>query len=250
MRLRRSRTRAQPGHGGTSALVASLVGLGLAVVGCGGNPAPTTLTGSGSPDSPSASAAPTSTPKPGKSSSAPTASHKASAKPSPTKAAKDNSKNDGGKGDSGNKGKSDGGKVVVNGGGKAGPAASTIKKLTQQFLAADNHASKTGDYAARDKLTSPSCAWCAQKKAYVEKIYSGGGKVTGELFTHNHIDVQGPNSGKYFALITTTVSKYKEVDGNGRVIDSHGDRTGLLSLTYAKSGSSWKVVEGSWSPNS
>lgn len=55
---------------------------------------------------------------------------------------------------------------------------------------------------------------------------NGGGKVTGELFTKNPIDVHGRYQGKYYATVTTTVSKYKEVDGNGHVFDPPSTRTG------------------------
>jgi len=135
-------------------------------------------------------------------------------------------------------------------GPSAGPDAAAIRALAAAFLAADNSATRTGDYATRDKLTTNACAWCTQKKAYVTKIYRGGGKVTGELFTKNSVSVRGPVRGLYYATINTTVSKYTEVDGSGKTIDARGDRKGVLTLTAAQSGGSWKVIGGLWQATS
>jgi hypothetical protein len=132
----------------------------------------------------------------------------------------------------------------------AGPEVPVIKALVAAFITADNSATQTGNYTARDKLTTSACAWCSQKKTYITKIYRGGGKVTGELFTKNSVSVRGPVHGLYYATINTTVSKYTEVDGAGKTIDARGDRKGVLTLTAGRSGASWKVVGGLWQATS
>jgi len=73
-----------------------------------------------------------------------------------------------------------------------GKAADAAKKVAQAFVAGDNIATKTGKFSARDKVTAPSCTWCATKKTAVLKIYGGGGHVEGELFTKNTFTVTGP----------------------------------------------------------
>jgi len=107
-------------------------------------------------------------------------------------------------------------------------------------------ATKTGKYTARDKVTASSCAWCATNKAFVDKIYGGGGHVEGELFTKNAFTVTGPSKGVYTVIVNTTVSRYKEINGSGTVLDSRGDRDGLLVLQVSAGTS--KVVEASWQP--
>lgn len=105
-----------------------------------------------------------------------------------------------------------------------------------------------GAYGARDEVTASSCAWCARKKSFVTAIYRGGGHIQGELFTKNTFTVTDPTKGVYTVVVNTTVSKYREVSGSGKVLDSHGDRTGLLVVHV--SGSTLKVVFASWQPGS
>lgn len=86
------------------------------------------------------------------------------------------------------------------------------------------------------------------KKSAVLKLYSGGGHVEGELFTKNRYTVSGPSSGAFTVAVHTTVSKYREIDGSGRVLDSRGNRDGLLVLQIGTDGASPKVVGAVWQP--
>jgi len=115
-------------------------------------------------------------------------------------------------------------------------------------VTADNTATKTGRYAARDAVTSPRCSWCARKKRYVRGIYSGGGQIEGELFTKNSYTTTGSTDETYSVTVATTVSQYREVDGSGHVPDKRGDRKGLPTLTVGLAGGSWKVVKAIWQP--
>lgn len=174
--------------------------------------------------SPSASSATPETPDP-----TPTPSATPSASPSPSP--------------SSTKG---GGDTVTKGGPAKGKAAEAAKKVAQAFVAADNVSTRTGTFTARDKVTAPSCTWCATKRAFVRKIYAGGGHIDGELFTKNTFTVTGPSKGVYTVVVNSTVSKYKEIDGSGKLLDSRGDRDGLLVLQVGGS----KVVGASWQPTS
>jgi hypothetical protein len=139
-----------------------------------------------------------------------------------------------------------GGDTVTKGGPAKGKSAEAAKKVAQAFVAADNAATRTGSFTARDKITGPSCAWCATKRSFVAKIYTGGGHIEGELFTKNTFTVTGPSRGVFTVVVNTTVSRYKEIDGAGKVTDSRGDRDGLLVLQVGGS----KVVGASWQPTS
>ncbi len=173
----------------------------------------------------SATAAPTATAEPSESATA-TATPKATA----------SSKGGGGSGG-----------TVSRGEAKGAQAAAAIT-VAKAFVAGDNIATKTGSYKVRDKVTASACEWCAQKRAYVRKIYGGGGHITGELFTKNSYRVAGPSNGQYTVAVDTTVSKYREVDGSGDVIDTHGPRDGVLILHVESGGD--KVVAGAWQPSS
>ena len=125
------------------------------------------------------------------------------------------------------------------------PADSTIAqitKLTQQFLDADNVATQTGDFTARDALTSDQCTWCTQKRQYIAKIYDGGGKIDGELFVGSTIKVSPDGPGKYAANVNTTVSAYTETAGDGSIIDQAPAKPALLSLTWSDATGTWLIV--------
>jgi len=127
----------------------------------------------------------------------------------------------------------------------ADPADSTIAqitKLTQQFLDADNVATQTGDFTARDALTSDQCTWCTQKRQYIAKIYDGVGKIDGELFVDSTIKVSPDGPGKYAANINTTVSAYTETAGDGSIIDQAAAKPALLSLTWSNATGTWLIV--------
>lgn len=141
--------------------------------------------------------------------------------------------------------KSDG-KTVTKGGVATGKGADAARTVAQAFIAADNVSTKTGSFTARDKLTASSCTWCADKRAFVAKIYNAGGHIDGELFTKNTFTVTAPSTGVYTVVVDTTVSRYKEINGAGKVTDSHADRTGLLTLQVGGS----KVAAASWQPGS
>lgn len=142
------------------------------------------------------------------------------------------------------------GGTTTTGGVAKGKAADAAKKVAQAFVAGDNVATKTGTFTARDKVTSSACAWCATKKAAVLSLYRGGGHAEGELFTKNRFTVTGPSKGIYTVVVNTTVSKSKEIDGSGMVLDSHGNRDGLLILRVGESGGTTKVVDATWQPGS
>ena len=142
------------------------------------------------------------------------------------------------------------GGTTTTGGVAKGKAAEAAKKVAQAFIAGDNKATKTGKFGARDKVTSPSCTWCATKKTFVLDIYRGNGHIEGELFTKNTFTVTGPNKGIYAVVVNTTVSKYKEVDGSGKVHDSRGNRGGLLILRVGANAATTKVVGATWQPGS
>jgi len=146
--------------------------------------------------------------------------------------------------------KGNGGTTTTTGGVAKGKAAEAAKKVAQAFIAGDNEATKTGKFPARDKVTSPSCTWCATKKTFVLDIYRGNGHIEGELFTTNTFTVTGPNNRIYTVVVNTTVSKYKEIDGSGKVHDSRGNRGGLLILRVGASGATTTVVGATWRPRS
>jgi hypothetical protein len=140
------------------------------------------------------------------------------------------------------------GGTTTTGGVAKGKAADAAKKVAAAFIAGDNAATKTGTFSTRDKVTSPSCTWCATKKAAVLKIYRGGGHVEGELFTKNTFTATGPSKGIFTVVVNTTVSGYKELDGSGRVLDSGGNRRALLILRVGTTGGSPMVVDATWQP--
>lgn len=197
----------------------------VALVGCASSPTAPALAGGTASTSVSAAPSPTPTPTPS-----------ATTGPTPTTSVS-STPTTGGHGG-----------TTTTGGVAKGPAAAAAQKAAQAFVAGDNVATRTGAYGARDEVTASSCAWCARKKSFVTAIYRGGGHIQGELFTKNTFTVTDPTKGVYTVVVNTTVSKYREVSGSGKVLDSHGDRTGLLVVHV--SGSTLKVVFASWQPGS
>lgn len=203
------------------ALATLVCAAALALSGCGSSAAPP-IAGGPASTSASPTASPSTSPTPSATTAAtPTAS------PSPSKTTRN-------------------GATVTKGGSAKGAAADAAKKVAQAFVAANNVSMKTGTFAARDKVTASSCASCAMNRAFVNKIYTGGGHIDGELFTKNTFTVTGPKEGVYIVVVNTTVSRYKEIDGSGKVLDSRGDRDGLLALQV--DGGTSKVVAASWQP--
>lgn len=124
-------------------------------------------------------------------------------------------------------------------------AEAQVRAFVRGFIAADNHASATGDYRAWDALVS-DCRWCARKRAYVTKIYDGGGRVEGELFTKVRVTTTSRHGDVYVVHIATEVSAYTEFDGSGAVIDEDDAAPSLLTLAVKRLDGRWKVVSGSF----
>lgn len=138
------------------------------------------------------------------------------------------------------------GRVRIIGSSKpTGPEGEAVKAFMRRFVKVDNHATETGDYEVRDTMVTDGCQVCAASKRYTTKLYDGGGKIDGSLFTDSTINITGTAQGKYFVKLDTVVSAYKSYNGAGTVVDQGPDEHQIYSYVVKKNPSGdWQIVGG------
>jgi Family of unknown function (DUF6318) len=120
------------------------------------------------------------------------------------------------------------------------PAGAAL--FTRFYLGLINEAYRTGASGPLRRYAGPGCASCTSIAAAVDDIYDNGGRAEGGRLSVKRIAATGISPTSQPTVVADiAVSPYRQIDGDGRVVDKVAARQTVLLVDVEWSNGTWRI---------
>jgi len=120
-----------------------------------------------------------------------------------------------------------------------------VEAFVADYLAAQNEATRTGDFAVVDTMITDDCTVCVASQDYITEAYDSGGEVKGGLYDAPQISVGAERDGEVSVRVDATITAYKTTNGSGEVTDQGPAEKQSNQYSVARVDGEWRIVSGS-----